>query len=297
MKVRIGYALGTQGLRDPSRLGAVARDLDRLRFDSLWLSDRLTGAAPDPLIGLAVAAGQTRRLKLGTSVLVLPGRNPIVVAKQVASLDRLSDGRLLVAVGLGASDAREHRAFGIESRERGAWVEEVVPLLRRLWTEERVDHDGPRFHYRGLTVLPRPVQHPIDVWLGGLAPAALRRIGRVGDGWLPSFCTVAEAVQGRTIVCEAAEAADRRIDPEHFGAMLVYALRPPGRAVLEALAARRPDVEASLLVPVGLAAIRERLQEFVNAGISKLVLRPADEPDDWTSEVEALAPLVRELQT
>jgi probable F420-dependent oxidoreductase len=196
VKVRIGFALGTQGLRDETALDGLVDALERLGFDSLWLSERLTGTAPDPLIGLAYAAGRTRRLKLGTSVLVLPGRNPAILAKELASLDRLSAGRLLVALGLGASDPAEHQAFGVASNERGPWVDEVLPLLRRLWTEDRVDHDGPRFHYEGLTVRPRPIQQPIDLWLGGLAPAALRRIGRLADGWLPSSCTVAERAQG-----------------------------------------------------------------------------------------------------
>ena len=129
MKVRIGFGLGVQGLRDDARFPGLVDDLERLGFDSLWLSDRLTGTAPEPLIALAFAAGRTRHLKLGTSVLVLPGRNPVVLAKELASLDRLAGGRLLLAVGLGASDAREHEAFGITHRDRAPWVDEVLPLL------------------------------------------------------------------------------------------------------------------------------------------------------------------------
>jgi probable F420-dependent oxidoreductase len=296
MKVRIGIGLGVQGLRDDARLADLIDDLERLAYDSLWLSDRLTGAAPDPLVALAFAAGRTRRLKLGTSVLVLPGRNPVVVAKELASLDRLSNGRLLLAVGLGASDAREHQAFGITSRDRAAWVDEALPLLRRLWTEEHVDHDGPRFHYRDLTVLPRPVQQPIDVWLGGLAPAALRRIGRIADGWLPSTLTPTEAQAGRLLIQESAAAAGRTIDPEHFGAMIAYARDEFPRSLVQTLATRRPDVDPAALVPVGQTAIRDTVLRFTDAGISKFVLRPADEPANWTEELEWLGPLVQELQ-
>ena len=296
MKVRVGIALGVQGLRRDERFPDLVDDLERLGFDSLWLSDRLTGAAPEPLIALAFAAGRTRRLKLGTSVLVLPGRNPVVVAKELATLDRLSGGRLLLAVGLGTSDAREHDAFGIASRERAPWVDEALPLLRRLWTEEHVDHDGPRFHYHDLTVQPRPIQQPIDIWLGGLAKPALRRIGRVADGWLPSTITPAEAGEGRAIIEEAAAEADRTIDPEHFGAMIVYARDTIPAALVKTLAARRPDVDPADLVPIGTSGIRETIDRFVAAGISKFVLRPAEEPADWTAELESLAPLVAELQ-
>jgi probable F420-dependent oxidoreductase len=296
MKVRIGLALGVQGIRDDSRFAGLVDDLERLEYDSLWLSDRLTGAAPEPLIALAFAAGRTRRLKLGTSVLVLPGRNPVVMAKELASLDRLSGGRLLLAVGLGASDAREHQAFGITSRDRAPWVDEVLPLLRRLWTEDHVDHEGARFHYHDLTVLPRPIQQPIDVWLGGLAPPALRRIGRLGDGWLPSTLTPSDAAAGRSLIEEAASEAGRRVDPEHFGAMIVYAHDAIRATLAKTLAARRPELDPRDLVPVGPAAIRDTVLRFTDAGISKFVLRPAEEPTSWTTELEALAPLVRELQ-
>jgi probable F420-dependent oxidoreductase len=296
MKVRIGFALGTQGM-ELSRFGLLVDELERLGFDSLWLSDRLTGAAPEPVVALAYEAGRTRHLKLGTSVLVVPGRNPIVLAKELATLDRLSGGRLLPAIGLGASDSMEHQAFGIASRERAAWVEEVLPLLRRLWTEERVDHEGPRFQYHGLTVLPRPIQQPIDLWFGGLAPAALRRIGRLGDGWLPSYCTPAEAAAGRVVIEEAAAQVGRTIDPEHFGAMIVYARNGISPAVTRSFAARRPEVDPAELLPIGPTALRDMLDRFIAVGTSKFVLRPAEEPADWTAELEELSTLVHAVQT
>ena len=81
--------------------------------------------------------------------MVLPGRNPVIVAKELATLDRLSGGRLLPAFGLGVADAHEQQAFGVAREERAAWFDEALPLIRRLWTEDKVDHDGPRFHYEG----------------------------------------------------------------------------------------------------------------------------------------------------
>jgi probable F420-dependent oxidoreductase len=297
MKVRIGLGLGTQGLRDDGAFGALVDDLERLRFDSLWLSERLTSAVPDPLLALAFAAGRTRRLKLGTSVLVLPGRNPALLAKELASLDRLSGGRLLPAFGLGASDPAEHQAFGVVGRERGAWVEEALPLLRRLWREDAVDHNGSRFTYHGLAVRPRPIQQPLDLWLGGgLAPPALRRVGRLADGWLPSLCTPAEAAAGRATIEAAAADAGRHIDPEHFGAIVVYAHAALPDDLTRTLAARRPDHDPAALVPVGWAALRATLERFVAAGFSKFILRPAAEPDSWTGELEDLAAQVLPLQ-
>ena len=170
VKIRIGYGLGTRTITNDTDGFATFDDtLEELAFDSLWLSERVTGEAPDPLIALAFAAARTRRLKLGTSVLVVPGRNPVLLAKELASLDRLSGGRLLPAAGLGVADPLEQQAFGVERGQRARIFDEALPLLRRLWTEDVVDHDGEFFHLEGMRVQPRPIQQPIDVWLGGIA--------------------------------------------------------------------------------------------------------------------------------
>src|SRR5437660_9199260 len=176
------------------------------------------------------------------SVLVVPGKNPVVLAKQLASLDVLSEGRLLPAFGLGAPNPIEHKAFGIAREDRAPWFEEAVPLIRRLWTEDSVDHDGPRFHYEALSILPKPVQTPPDVWLGGRAPSELRRVGRLSDGWLPSFCTPTEAAAGRQVVEEAAAGAGRAMDPEHWGALIIYTRTGLPDRLVTVLRARRPDV-------------------------------------------------------
>src|SRR3954453_22592179 len=148
MKVRIGYGLGVQGLRDDTSFGDLVDGLEARGFDSLWLSERLTGDAPDPMVGLAFAAGRTRKLKLGTSVQVLPGRNPAVVAKEGASLDRLSGGRTLHAFGLGVANPAEQQAFGVARDERAAWFDEALPPVRRLWTGDDVAPEGTRFQFR-----------------------------------------------------------------------------------------------------------------------------------------------------
>ena len=298
MKVRIGFGLGTQGLDDPGRRFLELVDaLERCRFDSLWLSERVSGGAPDPLIGLAVAAGRTTKLKLGTSVVVVPGRNPALLAKELASLDVLSGGRMLPAVGLGAVNPYEQQAFGVARGERAAWFDEAVPLLRQFWSGEPVTHAGERFSYDGLRVLPKPVQDPFDVWLGGLARSELRRVGRLGDGWLPSFCTPSDVVAGRAVVEAAAAEAGRSIDPEHWGALLIYARTGLPERLLSLVAARRPDVDPADLVPVGVDAVRAHVERFIDVGFSKFVLRPIVAPGSWRAELEALAGAVGDLQT
>jgi len=297
VKVRIGLGLGTHTpTNDGGSFGDLVDALEDMRFDSLWLSERLTGDAPDPLVALAFAAGRTQKLKLGTSVLVVPGRNPVVLAKELASLDRLSGGRLLPAVGLGAPTPVEHSAFGVDRKERAALFDEALGLMRRLWTEDDVIHHGTRFTVEGVTLRPRPVQQPIEVWLGGQAPSELRRVGRLGDGWLPSFCTVDDVAEGWKVVTASAADHDRTIDPEHLGALVAYSHRGVPDAVKALLARRRPDLDAELVVPVGFDGLRTRLQAFTEVGASKFVVLPLDEPADWPRELMAITDAIGDLQ-
>jgi probable F420-dependent oxidoreductase len=302
VKIRIGVGLGTRtGAGDAETFRTIVEALERLGFDSLWLSERINAAAPDPLIGLAVAAGATRKLKLGTSVLVLPGRNPVLLAKELATLDRLSNGRLLPAFGLGAVDPREQQAFGVARGERAALFDEALPLIRRLWTEGRVSHRGEHVVLDGVDVRPKPVQQPPDVWLGGRAPSELRRVGRLGDGWLPSFCTPADVAAGLPVVTAEAERHGRGIDPEHIGALVLYREGPLPDEVAAVLARRRPDGDGSAddVVPAGLDALRAQLEAFAAAGASKFVVAPLTEPASpaaWEDQLGRLAEVVLPLQ-
>jgi alkanesulfonate monooxygenase SsuD/methylene tetrahydromethanopterin reductase-like flavin-dependent oxidoreductase (luciferase family) len=166
-----------------------------------------------------------------------------------------------------------------------------------MWLEDSVDHDGPRFHYEGLRVLPKPAQQPPDVWLGGIAPSELRRVGRLGDGWLPSFIVPDEVREGRQVIEEVAAAHDRWIDPEHFGVLIAYGTAEPRPEVLAQLARRRPDLDPTALVPVGLPTVARRIEAFVEAGASKFVVLPLDEPpggdmvDHLADVAQALLPL------
>ena len=296
MKVRVGFGGGIQAQQDGgARFGELVDALERNGFDSIWCSERATGPTPDPLVALSFAAGRTRKLKLGTSVQVLPGRNPVLLAKQWAALDRLSGGRALPAFGLGVVEPMEQQAFGVTREERAPLFDEALPLLRRLWSEERVDHDGPRYHYEGASIGMLPIQQPLDVWLGGRAPGELRRVGRLGDGWLPSFCTPEMVTEGRVIVDQAAADAGRTIDPEHFGAMVFYARTEIPSAYAQAMARRR-GVDPGEVITVGLDALRERMEAFIAVGFSKLVPVPIQPVDSWDEELDALADAVLDLQ-
>ena len=243
MKVRIGFGMrGTAGLADGgARFGELVDALEAHGFDSIWCSERATGPIPDPMVALSFAAGRTPKLKLGTigagAARAQPG-----AARQAVGEPRpcCRAAAPLPAFGLGVVEP--HGAAGVRRHPRGTRAplfDEALPLMRRLWSEDIVDHDGPRFHYEGVSIGTRPIQQPLDVWLGGRAPAELRRVGRLGDGWLPSFCTPAMVAEGRVIVEKAAADAGRAIDPEHFGAMVFYArTEMPERATRSAIAKR-----------------------------------------------------------
>jgi probable F420-dependent oxidoreductase len=296
MKVRVGYGLGNIRPLDGERLGALAEGMERRGFDSLWLSERISGPAPDPVLGLTYAAARTKKIKLGTSVSVLPGRSPALVAKEWATLDVLSGGRALPAFGLGIVHPVEQQAFGVARGDRASIFDEALPLLRRLWSEDSVDHDGTWFHYTGMSVLPKPA-HPLDVWLGGKAPSELKRVGRLGDGWLASFATPEQCATARPVIEDAAAAAGREIDPEHFGVMVFYTHEELPDALLKLLATRNRDVDPSDLVARGWPAVREHCERFIEVGFSKLVLVPFAEPKDWDDELAAGAAEILPLQT
>lgn len=297
-KIRIGLGLGTRTpTNEPARFRAFVRSAETHGFDSLWFSERVTAQAPDPVVAMAVAAGLTERMKFGMSVMVLPGRNPVLLAKSLASLDRLSGGRLLPAFGLGVADPREQQAFGVARKERGPWFEEALPLLKRLWSGEPVDHDGERFHYEQVQVLPTPLQDPLEVWLGGIAPSELKRVGRHGEGWLPSFCTPADVKDGWATITDVAAEHDRALDPGHLGALVVYADGPLPDDIANAVQRRRPDLTVGEVIPASRQALADRIVEFVEAGASKFVVVPFTEPDDWDAELAALAEAVLPLQT
>ncbi|MFB4295981.1 LLM class flavin-dependent oxidoreductase [Actinomadura sp. NTSP31] len=298
MIIRIGMAPAS-GALGPDSLTALARGLEREGFDSLWVSERASGAALDPVVVLTHAAALTSRIKLGTAVMTVPGRSPALLAKELASLDVLARGRLLPAFGLGQRLPAEQQAFGVRREDRAAIFEEALPLLRRFWAGDAVTHDGPRFRYDGLRIEPRPVKGGFDVWMGGTSEAELRRTGRLSDGWLAAFTTPAEGERGRIAVQEAAAAAGREIEEEHFGAVVPYRRGPlPEEAAARFARVRRVSgpADPADVVP-DLDGLEAHLKRLVEAGLSKFVLAPLSAPADWDAELADLRDAALPLQT
>jgi probable F420-dependent oxidoreductase len=294
VKVRIGISLGPAGV--PSEFAAAVDDLERERVDSLWLPEMVYGPLVDPFIGMAHALSRTERLKVGTGVSVLPGRNPVLVAKQLASLAGLAPRRVLPVFGLRPARRGERAQFPVPG-PRDEVFDESLQLLRLLLTEQSVSFSGRFFTVEGASVGPLPSK-PLDIWLGGSAPGALRRIGRLGDGWLASFITPAEAESGRAAIKEAAAEAGREVEEDHYGISLAVAadgIIPD--ALTAAARQRRPDADPASLVATSWPDARRMIGEYVAAGLTKFVIRPADPQSSFRAFLDRFVTEMLPLQT
>ena len=272
MKVRIGVSLGPAG--GPDQFAGVVDLLEQAGVDSLWLPENVYSPSVEPFTGMAFALSRTRRLKAGSGILVLPGRNPVLVAKQLASLAGLAPARVLPVFGLQPAQPAERALFPVPSGQRAAVFDESLTLLRLLLTTETVSFHGEFFTVEGASVGPLPAK-PLDIWLGGSAPGGLRRVGRLADGWLGSLLTPAEAQAAVATINEAAAAAGRSVEDDHFGLSLPVALDGVPESLRASIGRRRPDTDPELLVAVGWDGARRMIEQYVEAGLSKFVIRAA----------------------
>jgi len=273
MKVRIGISLGPAGT--PGQFADTVDLLEQAGVDSLWLSEITYSPLVEPFTGMAFALARTRRLKAGTGVSVLPGRNPVLVAKQLASLAGLAPGRVLPVFGVLPAQPAERALFDVPDGRRAAVFDESLRLIRLLLTAERVSFDGEFFTVSDATVGTLPAK-PLDIWLGGSAPAGLRRVGRLADGWLGSLLTPAEAGTAVRIIQLAAGEAQRQVEDDHFGLSLPVTLNGVIPApLLASINRRRPGADPATLVAQGWDAARRMIGQYIEAGLSKFVVRPA----------------------
>lgn len=272
MKIRIGIGLGTAGADEFT--DAVDR-LEEAGVDSLWLSEVVHGPIVDPFVGMAHALARTTNLKVGTGVSVLPGRHPVLVAKQIASLAALTPKRVLPVFGLRPARRSERYLFPAPPGERAALFDESMELLRLALRRERFDFHGRFFSVEDAAVGPLPSK-PVDIWLGGSAPAGLRRTGRYGDGWLASFVTPDQARAGRETIERAAAEAGREIEDDHYGLSFPVSLDGtiPDQLV-RAARERDPGADPRRLVGLGWTDARAKLEQYIEAGLTKFVVRPA----------------------
>lgn len=268
MKVRFGIALG--GDAEPGGLAEIVDTLEGAGVDSLWFPELVFSPAVDPTVGMAFAIARTTRLKVGTSVAILPGRHPVLVAKQLATLSALAPKRVLPVFGLRAASPAERRLFPVPQGRRAEVFDESLSLLRAALTGTDVSFHGEHFDLE-FRLDAGPVA-PIDVWLGGSAPAALRRVGRFGDGWLGSFLTPTEAGSARVSITAAAAEAGRTIEPDHFGITVLFTEGGVPPAVGDVIRRQRPDCDPAELIAGSWPALHRLLDGYLEAGLTKFVI-------------------------
>jgi probable F420-dependent oxidoreductase len=307
IKVGVGFGLFRLGLPAPETIVEVAGRAEEWGLDSFWLSDHLLApsAELDVVATLALLASRTSRIKLGPSVFLLNLRHPLVAAKAFATLDYLSHGRIVMAVGTGANLA-DYAACGLPTEGRGRRLDEGILILRKAWTEPRFSFHGKYFNFDNATIEPRPAPRPhnssgtIDIWVGGRSDAALKRTARLADGYFASFQSPDEfAANLGTIRNYAAQfgRADARIES---GLILLCRLGPTReRAIAEmqpALAAlgRGAEAFAQRTLYGSPADIIGQLDQYIAHGLDKFVLWPVAEPGAWAGQIELIG---REIAT
>jgi len=258
----------------PAGFAAAVDLLEQAGVDSLWLPENVYSSVVEPFTGMAFALSRTRKLKVGTGISVLPGRHPVLVAKQLASIAGLAPRRVLPVFGLQPAQRAERVLFGVPEGKRAAVFDEALTLLRLMLSQDSVTFEGSFFSVSGASIGARPAK-PLDIWLGGSAPAGLRRVGRLADGWLGSLLTPAEAAAAVTTIQQAAADAGREVEADHFGLSVPVVLDGIPDALLASIRRRRPDADLTSLVPVGWDGARRLIEQYVAAGLSKFVVRPA----------------------
>jgi probable F420-dependent oxidoreductase len=278
-KIRCGFGVSAFGFDRARDYFVYAEQCETGGADSLWQTDRLVGADAqlEPMAAMAALSGATERIKFGMNAVVVAYRDPLVLAKECATIDFLSGGRLLPVFGVGSELDPAWRATGRDSATRGKRSDEALELMARLWAGESVDFQGAHFTYAGARISPLPVQKPLPLWIGGHSPAAIRRTARLGTGWLGGLMP-ASTVAG-VVAAIRAECANtgRAIDEDHYGATVPFrfggADDPLVQRFAKRVAERGADGESQIVAgkPADLVA---RLQQYVAGGVSKFVLLP-----------------------
>jgi probable F420-dependent oxidoreductase len=286
-KIRVGLGIAAFPFDAPRDLFAFAERCERWGVDSLWQTDRLHGGDGqlEALATMAALAGCTERIKFGMNAVVASLRDPLLLAKQCATIDFLSRGRLLPVFGVGVEVDPVWKATGRDPAERGRRADEALEIAQRLWRGEEVHFAGRFYTYAGARIAPLPVQQPLPCWIGGSSPAAIRRTARLGTGWLAGLAPPDEVARVIAAIRSELAASGRTIDPDHYGATIPCRIGAPDASLGERFA--RAGAGA---VPTGAPeVVLARAREYLAAGATKLVLIPlARGTRDFTGQAERL---------
>jgi probable F420-dependent oxidoreductase len=299
-----------QGRPDVPTMKHNARRVEQLGFDAIWSGDHLIMHHPmmDTMSVLTTYAAITERVKIGTSVYLMPLRHPVVTAKQVATLDLLSEGRFIFGVGVGGEIAREFEAVGVPVRERGGRTDEGLEILMQVWNQDHVTYKGTYYRLDDVTLAPRPYQQPgPPIWVGGRSDAAVRRAARFASGWIGYLNSSNRLREVMAKIGEMAPFFDR--DPSHIrGGMLLFTAiakdyETAKKMAIDNLSSRYNQPFDNLVdryCALGTPdQCLEKIQSYVDAGMSNLVFgftAPADQMTDQIEQCAAeLLPRLRQL--
>ena len=262
-------------------------------IDSIWQTDRLVSKQPilECMTVMAALAGRTRRLRFGMNVVSLALRDPVLLAKQCATIDVLSEGRLLPAFGIGSPLGPEWTALDIDTKTRGRRTDESLEIIARLWREDSVDFEGRHYRLRGASISPQPVQHDLPMWIGGSSDAAVRRTAKYGTGWQGGGETLEDAIRVVAAIKKALPEAGRTIDEDHYGASFPFYFGTPDATVSRAMDAyaKRTGRDPYKQFAVGDAGtILERVGQYVAGGVEKFILRPVGSGDQVIAQTKQL---------
>lgn len=248
--------------------------------DSIWQTDRLVSkeAMLECMATMAALAGHTEKIRFGMNVASIALRDPLLTAKQCATIDFLSDGRMLPAFGLGSAFSQDYVATGTPTRRRGKKADEALELVARLWAEDEVTFNGEFFQYEKAIISPKPANPRIPLWIGGSSDVAMKRTAKYGTGWLGGIDTPEQAKVVVDGIKSALVETGRTIDEDHYGASFLFRFgNPDDEAVAvtsKGLAARMSQPPDRYLVAGDADAMVRRINEFLEAGCQKFVMLP-----------------------
>jgi probable F420-dependent oxidoreductase len=271
---------------DAKRVAAM----EDLPIDSLWTGGHVASPNPSPevIVSLARLSALTERVKIGTSILLLPLYEPAIVAKQIADLDRAAEGRVILGIGVGGEYPAEFRACHVPLTERGRRTNEAIPLLRELWSAEVVTHDGPFYPMEDVRIHPAPLQAggpPVVV--AGRQEAAMRRAALLGDGWMPYLYSPRRYADSAELIRRAAQSAGRDLGDFGWYAFVFVNVDPDGDRARENAARgiggnynqdfrKMIDHVAAAGTP---KEVTDKLSAFVESGVRHFIFAPVSGPD------------------
>lgn len=302
--IKFGIAVGAYSAGVPSgrELADFAQTAEAVGFDSVQVGDHIQWHAPiiEATVLLATFAAVTTRVRIASDVVILPLRDPVLIAKTVASLDVLSGGRMIFGVGVGGDHPGEYTAMRVPLAERGARANESLEIVRGLWANERFSYAGRYYTVQDVGIAPRPLQPSLPIWVGGTSDAALRRAARHGDGWICAFASERKFARLVEALCGFLAAEKRPVDGFTFGTFLFANVSPdPARALAEGAEYVRRVYHldgAAIMERFGAAGpvehCVERVRAQVDAGAQYIVLSPVCGYRDWPRQLEAFGEVI-----